>query len=33
MFHRGGWSDAETERVRRIIEAAAEEISQEPSDE
>lgn len=30
MFHRGGWSDAETERVRRIIEAAAEEISQEP---
>jgi DNA-binding PadR family transcriptional regulator len=30
MFHRGGWSDAETERVRRIIEAAAEEISQGP---
>jgi DNA-binding PadR family transcriptional regulator len=33
MFHRGGWSDQETERVRRIIEAAAEEISQGPSDE
>jgi DNA-binding PadR family transcriptional regulator len=28
MFHRGGWTEAETERVRRIIEAAAEEISQ-----
>ncbi len=24
MFHRGGWSEAETERVRRTIEAAAE---------
>ncbi len=33
MFHRGGWSHEETERVRRIIEAAAEEISQEPRDE
>lgn len=32
MFHRG-WSDEETERVRRILEAAAEEISQGPSDE
>jgi len=28
MFHRGGWSDEETERVRKIIEDAAEEISQ-----
>ncbi|WP_161828474.1 PadR family transcriptional regulator [Steroidobacter agaridevorans] len=28
MFHRGGWTEEETERVRRIIEAAAEEISQ-----
>ncbi|MFC4314188.1 PadR family transcriptional regulator [Steroidobacter flavus] len=28
MFHRGGWSEEETERVRRIIESAAEEISQ-----
>lgn len=27
MFHRGGWSQEETERVRRIIEAASEEIS------
>jgi DNA-binding PadR family transcriptional regulator len=33
MFHRGGWSDEETERVRQILEAAAEEISQGPSDE
>jgi len=33
MFHRGGWSEAETERVRRIIEAAAEEISQGPDNE
>lgn len=33
MFHRGGWSEEETERVRRIIEAAAEEISQGPKDE
>lgn len=32
MFHRG-WSDEETERVRRILEAAAEEISQGPNDE
>jgi DNA-binding PadR family transcriptional regulator len=30
LFHRGGWSDEETERVRRIIEAAAEQISQGP---
>jgi DNA-binding PadR family transcriptional regulator len=28
MFHRGGWNEAETERVCRILEAAAEEISQ-----
>ncbi|MBM0105865.1 PadR family transcriptional regulator [Steroidobacter sp. S1-65] len=28
LFHRGGWSDEEIERVRRIIETAAEEISQ-----
>lgn len=33
LFHRGGWSDDETERVRRIIEAAAEQISQGPRDE
>lgn len=33
LFHRGGWSDEETERVRRIIEAAAEQISQGWSDE
>lgn len=33
MFHRGGWSEEETGRVRRIIEAAAEEISNGPSDE
>jgi hypothetical protein len=33
MFHRGGSSKEETARVRRIIEAAAEEISQGPSDE
>jgi DNA-binding PadR family transcriptional regulator len=26
MFHRGGWDDKETERVRKIIEAAAQEI-------
>lgn len=26
MFHRGGWDDAETERVRKIIEEAAAEI-------
>lgn len=28
MFHRGAWTEEETARVRRIIEAAAEEISQ-----
>jgi DNA-binding PadR family transcriptional regulator len=33
LFHRGGWSDDETQRVRRIIEAAAEEISQGRNDE
>lgn len=33
LFHRGGWSDEEIERVRGIIESAAEEISQGPSDE
>ncbi|HWJ34431.1 MAG TPA: PadR family transcriptional regulator [Steroidobacteraceae bacterium] len=27
MFHRGEWSEAESDRVRRIIEAAAESIS------
>ncbi|HEY0941884.1 MAG TPA: PadR family transcriptional regulator [Steroidobacter sp.] len=32
MFHRGGWSEEETERVRRIIETAAEEISRGPHD-
>ena len=30
MFHRGEWDDAETERVRKIIEAAAEEIARNP---
>jgi hypothetical protein len=24
MFHRGGWDEKETERVRKIIEAAAD---------
>ncbi|HEY0687278.1 MAG TPA: PadR family transcriptional regulator [Steroidobacter sp.] len=33
LFHRGGWSDEEIERVRKIIESAAEEISQGPRDE
>ena len=28
MFHRGGWNAAETERVRKLIEDAANEISQ-----
>lgn len=28
LFNRRGWSEEETERVRRIIEAAAEEISE-----
>ncbi|MBL8266678.1 PadR family transcriptional regulator [Steroidobacter sp.] len=28
LFNRRGWSEEETERVRRILEAAAEEISQ-----
>jgi DNA-binding PadR family transcriptional regulator len=27
MFHRGGWDDKETERVRKLIEDAAEAIS------
>ena len=27
LFHRGGWDDKETERVRKIIEDAAEAIS------
>jgi hypothetical protein len=27
MFHRGGWDEKETERVRKIIEAAAEAIA------
>lgn len=30
MFHRGGWDDAETERVRRIIEDAALAIGRKP---
>lgn len=33
LFHRGGWTEQETARVRRIIEAAAEEISQGRDDE
>jgi DNA-binding PadR family transcriptional regulator len=31
MFHRGGWDDTETERVRKIIEDAATAISRRPS--
>jgi hypothetical protein len=27
IFHRGGWDDAETDRVRQIIEAAANAIA------
>jgi len=30
MFHRGGWDDKETERVRKIIECAAEAIARGP---
>ena len=30
MFHRGGWDDKETERVRKIIEDAAQEIGKKP---
>jgi len=30
MFHRGGWDDKETERVRKIIEDAAQEIGRRP---
>jgi DNA-binding PadR family transcriptional regulator len=30
MFHRGGWDDAETERVRKIIEEAAQAIGRRP---
>jgi DNA-binding PadR family transcriptional regulator len=30
MFHRGGWDEKETERVRKIIEAAAHEIGKKP---
>ncbi len=33
MFHRGGWEDTEIKRVAKIIESAAEEISQRPSHE
>jgi DNA-binding PadR family transcriptional regulator len=31
MFHRGGWDEKEVERVRKIIEAAAEEIARKSS--
>jgi len=31
MFHRGGWDETETERVRKLIEDAAEAISRGPS--
>jgi len=31
MFHRGGWDEAETERVRKLIEDAANAISRGPS--
>ncbi len=30
MFHRGGWDDEETERVRKIIEDAANAIARRP---
>lgn len=30
MFHRGGWDDEETERVRKIIEDAAQKIGRRP---
>jgi DNA-binding PadR family transcriptional regulator len=30
MFHRGGWTDKEVERVRKIIESAADAISRRP---
>jgi len=30
QFHRGGWSDKEVERVRKIIESAAEAITRRP---
>ena len=30
MFHRGGWDEKETERVRKIIEGAAEAIARRP---
>ena len=30
LFHRGGWDDQETERVRKIIESAAEAIARRP---
>jgi DNA-binding PadR family transcriptional regulator len=33
MFHRGGWSEAETERVKQIIESAADAIAQGPDHE
>lgn len=33
MFHRGGWSEAETERVKKIIESAADRIAQGPDNE
>lgn len=33
MFHRGGWDDAETERVRHIIDSAAEQIARRPGNE
>ncbi len=33
LFHRGGWSEEETERVRKIIEDAAEAITRRSGDE
>ena len=33
LFHRGGWDDKETERVRRIIEGAADAITRRPEHE
>jgi hypothetical protein len=33
LFHRGGWDDKETERVRKIIEGAADAITRRPEHE
>jgi hypothetical protein len=33
LFHRGGWSAQEVERVRKIIESAAADIARRPDSE